>query len=155
MKNNIYCGPLNVRDGAMNPEARRAYVSWKDQRRRNHVSYGAREFIAWWLDKIKDFNGNRPTCGRKDHSKGYSFDNIELQDASENSRERCDRLGAPALLRRRKIVMDGIIFESVRDACRKLNLSPGTVGYHLKRKNGRAKYVREIIEKSRRYDDEG
>lgn len=51
----------------------------------------AREFIAWWLDELKSFKGTRATCGRIDHSKGYSWENIEMQDMAENSREMARR----------------------------------------------------------------
>lgn len=59
------------------------------------VKYSTREFVSWWLHNIKTFVGKKPTCGRIDHSKDYSFDNIKMESLEDNSRERMTRLGPP------------------------------------------------------------
>jgi len=59
------------------------------------VEYSAREFIAWYLDNIKTFKGKRPSVGRIDHNRNYSFDNIEMQSTSDNTKERLKRVGNP------------------------------------------------------------
>ena len=51
------------------------------------VEYSSREFIGWWLESIKNIKVKKPVCGRIDHSRNYSLDNIEIQSASENSKE--------------------------------------------------------------------
>ncbi len=103
-----YKGPLHA--PIMEPLARKALETIVDQRRRcsnpknsGYKTYGAkgikveytsRQFIAWYLENIKKFKGKKPSVGRIDHSKNYTFDNIEIQSCSDNAKERCDRLGA-------------------------------------------------------------
>ena len=83
---------LLYRDRMSEPE-RLAYEAFCGQRARSKKAglpkptYSAKEFIGWWLECLKTFKGTVPTCGRKDHSKGYSWDNIEMQDMADNSRE--------------------------------------------------------------------
>lgn len=55
------------------------------------VNYSKKDFIAWYLHYIKEFKGKNPTIGRIDHSKNYSFDNIEIQDFIDNCKERVQR----------------------------------------------------------------
>ncbi len=50
-----------------------------------------REFMGWWLEALKLFTGTTPTCGRIDHSRGYSWGNFEMQDMADNSREMAKR----------------------------------------------------------------
>ena len=85
-------------------EVKRAYSIWSNQMRRcrdpknpkykNYgskgitVDYTLREFVGWWLENIEGQSFKNPSCGRIDHSKGYFFGNIEIQELSENSRER-------------------------------------------------------------------
>lgn len=81
---------------------RQAYKSWADQRQRCNnpkdpryrwwgakgiqVEYSAYDFVCWWLKELeKNPTLKRPNCSRKDHSKNYSLDNIELLECSENS----------------------------------------------------------------------
>ena len=46
-----------------------------------------REWMHWWLKSLETFQGTVPSCGRYDHSKGYTWDNFRMQDMAENSRE--------------------------------------------------------------------
>lgn len=57
------------------------------------VEYTSKEFIAWYLSAYKKAGISRPHVGRKDHSKNYCFANIELQTASENTKELHARYG--------------------------------------------------------------
>lgn len=53
------------------------------------------DFKQWYFDNL---NGRQPkglAVGRIDHSKDYILSNIELTTRSENSKERCRRLGPP------------------------------------------------------------
>ncbi len=59
------------------------------------VEYSPRDFISWWLEEMKYFNGKTPSVGRVDHSKNYSFENIEMVDRVENVKERNTRVGNP------------------------------------------------------------
>lgn len=88
-----YKGPLDP--NKMKPEAKKAYEIWSQQVKRNTREYSSREFVAWWLQNIKKKKWKDPTCGRIDHSKGYSFDNIIMQERVDNIRERNTRLGNP------------------------------------------------------------
>lgn len=81
-----------------------AYTSWKNQRARCRgkkqdptysgrgfsVEYSAREFVQWFLTQTTD-GDYKYIVGRIDHSKGYSFDNIQLETRSESSKEIWDR----------------------------------------------------------------
>ena len=52
------------------------------------VDYKPKEFIKWWCINIKHYiYDNDPTCGRINHSKGYSFDNIRIESRFDNSME--------------------------------------------------------------------
>lgn len=102
-----YDGPLDFR--TMSKEVKRAYVSWANQCSKCNnpknpdykyyggkgirVEYSSREFVSWWLFNINGREFKKPTTGRVDHDKSYSFDNIEIQEQSENSKERQRRLG--------------------------------------------------------------
>ena len=100
---NEYSGTLNPKK--MTDEVRRAYYSWGSQlirARKNGLTreYSPRQFIAWWLLEIsKRPAWHKPTCGRKDHAKGYYFGNIRLEEQSENTAERNERRGNPGKTR--------------------------------------------------------
>lgn len=89
----LYQGPLDP--CKMGSEERKAYHIWGSQRGRNSRDYSSREFISWWLFNIAKKEWIDPTCGRIDHSKGYSFHNIEMQERVDNVKERNERLGNP------------------------------------------------------------
>lgn len=92
----------------LNPVQKRAYSIYTDQKRRcqntkrssykNYgkkgisVKYSRSEFILWYQNEIKNFQGDFPSVGRIDHDKGYSFDNIRIESISQNSHERRIRL---------------------------------------------------------------
>ena len=92
----------------MSKNERAAYSSWIAQRSRCNnpkdarypyygakgikVFYSSREFISWWLEGLKKNNLNGTVvCGRIDHSKGYSFDNIRLETQRSNVLECASR----------------------------------------------------------------
>ena len=89
-----YEGPLGR--PKMSYEAQRGYDSFYQQKKRSKVFYTPRQFVHWWLENIKTrSHWEQPTCGRIDHSKWYSFDNIVMQEQSENTAERNSRHGNP------------------------------------------------------------
>ncbi len=89
------------------PKAKRAHQVFYDQKARCYnkkhkwykywggkgidQEYTCREFVSWWVFNLKTFKGKWPTVGRIDHSKNYSFDNIIMQDMSENCKESAAR----------------------------------------------------------------
>lgn len=92
-----YQGPLDRKK--MPKTERVAYEAFCSMKARSR-NYGfpipditAREFMGWWMEALKTFKGTVPTCGRIDHFKGYSWDNFEMQDRKENSRENAKRIG--------------------------------------------------------------
>ena len=93
-----YEGPLNQKK--MSETERIAYESFNGIKARSKKlglpapTFGPREFIGWWLKELKTFKGTIPTCGRKDHLKGYTWDNFEMQDMADNSREMNQRTKA-------------------------------------------------------------
>jgi hypothetical protein len=68
----------------------------------------------------------KASCGRIDHSKNYSLDNIELVEQSENCKERLRRRGNPvkSIPVEFKNVLTGEVrqFSSKIEATRQLNL---------------------------------
>lgn len=51
--------------------------------------------MGWYLWQLSLRKWISPTVGRKDHTKNYCFENIEMQEFSENRRERYHRRGRP------------------------------------------------------------
>lgn len=107
----VYSGKLG-RDMSKYPkDVLKAYRAWDNifsrcyvKTNRSFKTYGSvgikmefsrKELIGWYLEEIKKFKGENPCIGRKDHSKNYSLNNIEIQSISENSKERIIRLGTP------------------------------------------------------------
>jgi len=90
----IYSGTLNP--AKMTPEAKQAYEIWGSQKTRNSREYSSRKFVAWWLSNLKKKNWSHPQCGRIDHSKGYFFGNIQMEERSDNTKERNARRGNPS-----------------------------------------------------------
>lgn len=87
----------HLKRSALPQNERNAYDSFYNIRKRSREAgfdlpiFTVREFIGWWLGELKTFNGIKPTCGRIDHSKGYTWDNFILQDMADNSREGAKR----------------------------------------------------------------
>lgn len=74
----------------------KALSVWRGQRKREGVLYPAAAFMAWYVREYrKKKKWKRAHVARKDHSKPYSFDNVELQEQAENNRERNARRGNP------------------------------------------------------------
>lgn len=123
---------------------KRAHASYRSQeaRCRNRkeyaglsVSYSLPNFIAWYVKEFaKREKWHRPNVSRIDHSKGYFFGNIELQECSENSLERIARKGSPSWGRKKRVVADSthgqMEFDSVTDAARYFGVSIHTVCNH-------------------------
>lgn len=57
------------------------------------VEFTKQQFLYWWIIQNRFFRMDRPSVGRIDHSKGYSFNNIELQSCSDNTKEVNHRAG--------------------------------------------------------------
>jgi hypothetical protein len=57
------------------------------------VEYSPRDFIGWWISEFKRLGLKHPSVGRIDHSKNYSFDNIEMVEHADNAREMITRTG--------------------------------------------------------------
>lgn len=95
----------------MSPAAIKAYGAYRGQLKRCYKSYSnsyddygakgirveyeTREFMFWYMEKLKTFSGVDPVVGRIDHSKNYSFGNIEMISRTENTKERNERYGNP------------------------------------------------------------
>lgn len=104
----------------------------------------AREFIGWWLASLQTFGGTRPTCGRIDHSLGYRWDNIEMQDMADNSRESIlrNKLNDPTRHKARlevvcldpKTSRVAATFPSIRSSARALGVSQRLVQFLVRGK---------------------
>lgn len=88
----IYEGSLTF--NKMNKKAYQGFKAFLAMRYRSKKAnlpipeISSREFIGWWLKELKSFKGKgNPTCGRIDHSKGYSWNNFVMQSKSDNCRE--------------------------------------------------------------------
>lgn len=116
-----YSGTMNTR--AMSKLAGRAYGIWNLQCQRcanpkngsykNYgakgirVTYSARDFIGWWLwqFKTKGYKLKKIGVGRIDHSKDYSFENIEMIEHADNAREMYCRTGGNKTVARTPVVL--------------------------------------------------
>lgn len=79
------------------------------------VSYTKIEFIEWWFLELKTRKKwTCPTVGRIDHTKGYSFGNIRLEEKSENSKERIARCGTITPPREIEIFKDDYLVFSAK-----------------------------------------
>lgn len=130
-------------------EAGRAYLLWRDQRRRcqcpgatgfkNYgakgikVEYTAREFISWWVKHIKKFKGTRPSISRIDHSKNYCFSNIKIEEWYLNTIEP-GRRAIPRGSRPVKVLCKGKLTRYVNQiSCAKaLGIPESNLSYWLK-----------------------
>ena len=151
-----YDGPTEERKMEKVPIA--AYRSWRDQRQRCNnpksvfykhygakgikVEYCAREFVGWWISEYSKRQFKKAVCGRIDHDKSYCFDNIVLQDQTDNANELIDRRSGMTNLkykRKRIGILDNnnkIIreFASISLASKDLNVLSSTIVRHLQGK---------------------
>ncbi len=89
-----YVGPLDPK--RMSKWARKAYESWSQQGARNSRGYSSREFVSWWLHEMQQkLRWKCPSVSRIDHTQGYFFGNIRLEEKADNIRERNARCGNP------------------------------------------------------------
>ncbi len=59
------------------------------------VLYSSREYVGWWIEQSKKKKTwKKKNCGRIDHDGDYCFENIEMQEASENVAERNTRISS-------------------------------------------------------------
>jgi hypothetical protein len=137
----------------MDPLVRRAYGIWNSQKQRcenkrsksykNYgaigirVEYSAREFIWWWLNEFKNKRPKHPSVGRIDHSKNYSFNNIEMVEHHDNAREMYYRTGGNGQADRIPIVLvndhEMVVFSSSKLAAKFANVSEPMI--KIRRKN--------------------
>ena len=106
--------------GKMSQQVQRAYWIWTEQRKRCtnpsnacyatygargiRVEYDARSFIGWYLHALTvQPTLKSPHVGRRDHGRNYSFDNILLQEGSDNAREAGLRCAPSAKLSREQV----------------------------------------------------
>src|SRR5690349_9678599 len=55
------------------------------------VEYSRDQFLEWFFNEIQKGEWVDPVVGRKNHSKNYSLDNIEMVERVSNCRERMTR----------------------------------------------------------------
>ncbi len=114
MSRPLYTGTLIRKK--MTKEHRCAYEAFCGTKARSkkyglhRPKFTAREFMGWWLAELIKFKGTTPTCGRIDHSLGYSWENIEMQDMADNSREAAlrNKLGDHGLKRSKKVCVHSL-----------------------------------------------
>lgn len=148
-----YTGPLVERK--MPLRVLRAHRLWRNQRSRcndsNHkyykyygekgirVEYSSREFIDWYLENASEDTA-KLVVGRVDHNSNYSLENIQIETASESTKEMIVRNG----IRRPILAMswDGdhsIGFSSCYSAAKFLGISQNTINKGLQSiKTGRS-----------------
>jgi len=113
---------------------RRAYQCWSDQISRCYrpttaayrfygakgiqVCYGARTFVAWYLEALKSFKGKVPSIDRINPKKNYCFCNVRLMEYKDNAIEAARRADRSILHRKINIVdfKTGRILETVAHA---------------------------------------
>jgi hypothetical protein len=81
----------------------KGYESWQAQRQRCNnpkspfyknygalgikVIYSSKDFVNWWVLNFSKKTWQRASVGRIDHSGDYCFENIEMQEHSDNARD--------------------------------------------------------------------
>ncbi len=132
----------------------RAHMIYYGQRSRNTVEYNRADFTYWWIGNYKKKKWKRPHCGRIDHSKGYSFGNIVMQEQADNNRERNERRGNPGKTHRavKSYTHDGKFlkkFKSKREAAKHYGVNEKTIWNHchqrsIKFHNGPIRETRKV-----------
>ncbi len=152
----------------MSPDALQGYRSWLSQRSRcnckrsqdykwygakgKKVCYSSRDFVAWWLHNLKLKKWDKPTVGRIDHDGDYCFENIIMQEHSDNSKERVARLGGYIKMKPRKVyALDSNLepfaeFKSVNYAAQFYNIDASTVYGSASREIFRGKRKFKFVE---------
>jgi hypothetical protein len=97
------------------------------------VEYNLKDFLKWYYENAKGFE--KPTVDRIDHNKNYCFENVQIVEKSENSKERIRRLGTP--IPRRKVILiknneEIGVFPSVHAVADHINGQQGNVQHCLK-----------------------
>jgi hypothetical protein len=99
------------------------------------VVYSQDKFLSWYVANYPKKKGNWHV-GRKDHSKNYTFSNIEFQLAGDNTSERNARWGNPCRTHRKVVARDpktGKVlgrYDSKRAAAQEWQVSEKTVYNH-------------------------
>lgn len=120
---------LQQRQRCMNPRCKtyRLYGG-----RGIRVQYTSREFIGWYLHHIAIKRPKFPSVGRIDHDKDYTFDNIELVERAENSREANKRWGSRRNVKvSAKVSNKWLCFRCVGEAARIFRISVCLLREHL------------------------
>ncbi len=135
----------------MSFEVRLAYERFNSMKRRSGVNFTVREFMGWWLHHLKNFSGDIPSISRFDHTKGYSFDNMEIQEMAENSREgilrnkthlkTAEEFSQPLLMRDWATGSICGEISSIRDAARKFGVSQRLIQFIVRGKYKSSKKV--------------
>lgn len=113
------------------------------------VEYSSREFVGWYLIKIKNISFKDPIVGRIDHSKNYSFNNIKIEERSDNSKESTRRCAVnfsyPVIVKEKKSNIIVSKCKSMAEAARLFGNSFSTVQRQCsnKIKNPKTKYIYE------------
>lgn len=105
------------------------------------VDYAVREFVGWFLIAIEKYHGVSPSVGRKDHSKGYSFDNIQIESLADNSTERIQRVGPTKPRRKIAIYLNDNFFRFAESGFEAANIT-GVQKSHIPR------YCQGVLKKS-------
>lgn len=101
--NKVYCD---------NPMFKRSIAAYSNIKRRikSDSSYkglsfeiSRRELTYWFIVQHRFFKLKSPSVGRIDHSKGYTIDNIKLEELSDNTKEMCERVGPRGPMKPRKV----------------------------------------------------
>ena len=132
----LYIGPhdrtiIKTVDGICQP-----YRAFYNQKRRTGVLYSFRELIYWYYFHPMRGKLVSPHIARIDHSKKYSLDNIILQEASENVKERNYRRGLPGKTHKKVVALDLQTrekikeFNSIRKAAEYFRVNPCTITNH-------------------------
>lgn len=127
----LYVGTKTL--SKMRVDVRIAYYIFSAQKKRRGVSYKFREFCYWFVKNLKRKSWQYPNVGRIDHAKGYSFDNIEMQEQIANIQERNARLGNPGKTHRKVLAIIGgkkLEFPTKQAAAKYFGVSEKTVYNH-------------------------
>ncbi len=121
---------------------RKAYMIWWRQKCKIGVRYSQKDFITWYVKEHRKKKLKRPEVGRRDHSKPYSFDNVDLIERTDNLKERNARCGNPG--RKHKAVCAFSLtgrrlgkFVSKVEAAKKFGVSEKTVYNHCQGRTSR------------------